>query len=164
MTVEYHLALDNIKPDGYTGWLDWDKSIRGRKILGIDYTPWQVTKHSDDMLDTGSGFFEAESAPPLPVRVRAVPRDECGWKLDRWYIRYTNGYDVIRTEERDAGGATETTINITPFEAGLLYVGWVQVYPYFVFVGTGKLLGTQDGDALAGCKLGGSTPFLIIDL
>lgn len=164
MTVEYCVLLINGGPIGYDGPIDWGKSSRGLKSLGIPFTPWPVVSYGRDWLESRSNAMETESATTLYARVTAIPISECGWVLDRWYIRYTNGVDVISTEERPAGGGLETMVEIRPAKIGLLYWGITEVYPYFVYRGTGNLLATPTGDALLGYGNGVATPTLVIDL
>ena len=164
MNVSYSLDLVNRRPNGYVGQLDWDKSERGCKSLGIPLAPGPVVSHGPAWLECDSPAMEMESLRPMMARVSAVPRSECGWVLDRWYVRYTNGIEVISDEEIPAGGSLDLTVWITPVSVGLLYWGGTEVYPYFVYRGTGNLLATPTGDALLGYGVGESTPKLIIDL
>ena len=164
MYVSYSLDLLNSRPNGYVGQLDWDKSERGCKSLSIQLGPGPVVTHSPAWLECNSPGMEMESLQPMMARVSAVPWSECGWVLDRWYVRYSNGIDIISAEEIPARGSLDLTVWITPAPLGLVYWGATEVYPYFVYHGTGNLLATPAADALLGYGVGESKPKLIIDL
>lgn len=161
--VSMHLETD---PRAYGSFLnlDWTTSIRGiGETSVVTGSPWTTVQTSQNMWWSDYSFT-TETSPvgqTFPIEVRATPRIDCaGWTLAKWCVLRETAPGVYREEEvRPQGQTLVAPVTVLPN-----FQGHIEIFPYFIFVGTGNLLATTTGNALAGVELEANIPSLLIDL